>query len=208
MGVSPATHTKNNLQAGTLSQLPPRPLPGDIFIVLPDTADPVQKLAVCFEDDIWTLQNIPVQNPFTIDGNGFLLMNGKIVYIPGTTMTALALTAGQLTFSPPFDISGMTFPTAGASVNNITMILSTAPTVAELSSDNVYAAFSKDGTTPPRFMIDGGVMRSTDIMYVYSSVFVRNTIEDAIAVATAGGPNPARAANINIFPAINIQVQP
>ncbi|MDV0447159.1 hypothetical protein MsAg5_10360 [Methanosarcinaceae archaeon Ag5] len=91
MGVTPQSYTKSDVQGGLDADKPPHPLAKEIYI-----ATDTQILYICFEDDVWTGQPIPVQNPLSTDSDGVLRYNGTpLIPVSSTKSGTEAGVTGQ-----------------------------------------------------------------------------------------------------------------
>lgn len=130
MAITPQSVTKNDVQKGLEANLPPLPLAGDIYV----TTD-TDKLCICFENGVWTNQEIPVSNPLSVD-EGIVLFKENPLFVDGDIINA-TLSNGNayttLTESSKIVVSG-----SNQTGSARTRLLSTAPNTGSLTPDNIF----------------------------------------------------------------------
>jgi len=128
MGLGDESLTEFSFNYGLENEKTLSPIKGTVFL-----ATDTDTLHICFESGTWESQKIPVSNPLSVDENGYIYFNGNPIFLPGETeIFNFATPSYRLTKSISFlEISGTA---------NRTHILSTAPTVAELTKENILSA--------------------------------------------------------------------
>lgn len=71
MGISLESDTDFNLNYGLESERPTDPLAGSVYL-----ATDTNIMSICFQEGVWTNQEIPVSNPLSVD-EGIVLFNGN-----------------------------------------------------------------------------------------------------------------------------------
>ena len=143
----------------TVGKQADRPAPSKGLIYL---SEDEKLLNVCFNGNEWIEQAMPVQNPLTVDENGNLLFNGKAIYTPVTTGEEQFLLNSASPFQSSDDAIHVRVTRAGQ--NNLSVLLSTSPTVAGLSESNILSAGVYMASTMT-------VFKKVDFITAYNKVY-------------------------------------
>ena len=175
MPVSPQTFTKNDVQKGTLAELPPNPLKGDFFLITDKN-----ELAACFDDGIWTRQPVPVDSPITADNVGNLLYNDNPIFITDSSANKSINSAAG--YSIPSDSINLRVYQYASSSGSF--LLSTSSTVAGLSRQNILTAGKSVSSVLTSFKSADFVAAGTTI-YAYRSSTTYDNFETLLANLSA-----------------------
>jgi hypothetical protein len=139
MVVGVESATEFNINHGPIENRPTDPLAGSVYISpKPDEPTTALIMSVCAVDGVWQEQIIPIDSPLSIGNADLVLFNDAPLYTPRGSATLY-----NFVNSNPHPLSGdsidIRVTNAGA---NLSILVSTSPTVAGLTDQNILSAGS------------------------------------------------------------------
>ena len=170
-----------SLNSGLNKDKPTDPTAGDIYI-----STDTDVLNVCFEGGKWESQKIPI--PLSVTSDGTLKFNGKTIFTTTGTAKNDIIRAPSAQFGEVIGNINAGQPWT----SNKTTIISTAPTAAALSEDNILAVSAWTNTlTVLKRHVD--IIASGTVLYFYYLPTARADLDDVYTNLSAALPHSSAA---------------